>query len=253
MQILLRCFVDVIDLEKPIDREYVFWKGDLLVPRLVTHNPSNEWLDAKFNGRNVEKIAAFHADDHGIKLDFKTPGLLDSGVFVPIENIPSTLNTDEVLVRTYAHAVNQTDVLIALGRGKSSETMVGEFSGEILAVGSLSRDIYKPGDRVCGWGALPYTNIARVQYHRIHRIDKSISFVEGASIPLAFQTAAHALMNIAQLGTYQKILIHGAAGAIGQAAVSIAQYLGAEVYATPGKQEHYIFIGRYGALNEATA
>ncbi|RAO66013.1 uncharacterized protein BHQ10_002025 [Talaromyces amestolkiae] len=237
LQVLLRCFVDAIDPENPIDREYVYWKGDLLVSRLVLHNSSNEWLDAKVNGKNVEKIAAFHADDNGIKLDFKTPGLLDSGLFVPIENSASDLDADEVLVRIYAHAVNQTDVLIALGRGQSSDLMVGEFSGEILAVGSLSWDIYKPGDRVCGWGALPYANIARVQCHRVHRVGGSISFVEAASIPLAFQTAAHALMNIAQLGPSQKILIHGAAGAIGQAAVSIAQYLGAEVYATVGSSE----------------
>lgn len=237
IDILLSCFVDAIDHGNPIDHEYVYWKGDLLVPRLAANNPSNEWLDANFNGNGIERIAAFHEVDYGIKLHFKTPGLLDSGVFVPTENITSVLGADEVLVRTYAHAVNQIDVAIALGREKSSETMVGEFSGEILAVGSLSRDVYKPGDRVCGWGALPYTNIARVQCHRVHRIGESISFVEAASIPLAFQTAAHALMNIAQLGPSHKVLIHGAGGSVGQAAVSIAQYLGAEVYATVGSIE----------------
>lgn len=237
IDILLKCFVDASDPGNPIDREYVYWKGDLLVPRLALNNSSNEWLDAKINGNSIEKIAPFHAVDHGIKLHFKTPGLLDSGVFLPIENITSDLGSDEVLVKTYAHAVNQIDVVIAQGRGKSSGTMVGEFSGEIIAVGSLSRDIYKPGDRVCGWGSLPYTNIARVQSHRVHRVDESISFVEAASIPLAFQTAAHALINIAQLGPSQKVLIHGAAGAVGQAAVSIAQYLGAEVYATVGSTE----------------
>jgi acyl transferase domain-containing protein/NADPH:quinone reductase-like Zn-dependent oxidoreductase len=237
LDILLRCFVDVTDPRKPIDHEYVYWKGDLLVPRLALDDSSNEWLDAKINGNSIEEIAPFHAVDHGIKLQFKTPGLLDSGVFVPIENITSDLGADEVLVKTYAHAVNQIDVVIAQGRGKSSEKMVGEFSGEILAVGSLSQDIYKPGDRVCGWGSLSYTNIARVQRHRVHRVDESISFVEAASIPLAFQTAVHALINIAQLGPSQKILIHGAAGAVGQAAVSIAQYLGAEVYATVGSTE----------------
>lgn len=247
IDILIRCFVDAIDTGNPIDPEYVYWKGDLLVPRLTPNSPSNEWLDAKVNGKSIEKIAAFHSVGYGIKLHFKTPGLLDSGVFVPMENITSVLDADEVLVRTHAHAVNRIDVAIALGRAKSSETMVGEFSGEILAVGPLSRDIYKPGDRVCGWGALPYTNIARVQCHRIHRVDESISFVEAASIPLAFQTAAHALMNIAQLGPSHKVLIHGAAGSVGQAAISIAQYLGAEVYATVGsiEKQHLLMEERH--------
>ncbi|KAK2761770.1 polyketide synthase [Arachnomyces sp. PD_36] len=221
------------------DMEYVYRGSSLTVPRLVPNDLSNQWRTARVSSdRKFESVEKFHSPDQGLKLHINVPGLLDSIVFESDVGPAQSLAPDEILVKSYAHGVNRTDVLIALGRAETTESIAGEFAGEVIACGTQAQDEYKPGDRVCGWGSvLPYGNFAKVQHHLLHKIDDSISYVEGASIPVAFQTAYHALIDICRLESSQSLLVHGAAGAVGQAAISLAQHLGAVVYATVGSSE----------------
>jgi acyl transferase domain-containing protein/NADPH:quinone reductase-like Zn-dependent oxidoreductase len=237
VEIVGRSFVSASRDHDTIDREYVYRQGTLLVPRLEKSASANQWLAASINGNSIEETAGFHTSGRPLQLHFKTPGLLDSAVFVPVDGRWDTLEPDEVSVKVYAHAVNRVDIAIASDRAEPTEVMMGEFAGVVVAVGSLCEGAYRPGDRVCGWGSRPYTNIARVKCHMVHRLDDTISFIEGASIPIAFQSATYALTRIARLEKGQTILIHGAAGAVGQAAISIAQHIGADIYATVGSPE----------------
>ncbi|PGH08704.1 hypothetical protein AJ80_07825 [Polytolypa hystricis UAMH7299] len=223
----------------PIDTEYVYRNSSLVAPRLVLNTSCNQWRAARRSpGHTVESVEKFHSSNQALKLHTKVPGLLDSIVFDTEVGAVQNLAPDEILVKVYAHGVNKIDVLMALGRADPTESMVGEFAGEVVACGSQIQEEYKPGDRVCGWGStMPYGNFAKVRGHLLHRIDESISYVEGASIPVAFQTAYHALIDISRLEPSQPVLIHGAAGAVGQAAISIARYIGAVVYATAGSSE----------------
>ncbi|CBF75781.1 uncharacterized protein ANIA_10430 [Aspergillus nidulans FGSC A4] len=217
--------------------QYVYRQGTLLVPQLEKSASTNQWLAASINGSSIEETSGFHTSGRPLQLHFKTPGLLDSAVFVPVDGLLDTLEPDEVSVKVYAHAVNRVDIAIASDRAEPTEVMMGEFAGVVVAAGPLCEGAYRPGDRVCGWGSRPYTNIARVKCHMVHRLDDAISFIEGASIPIAFQSAAYALTRITRLERDQTILIHGAAGAVGQAAISIAQHVGAEIFATVGSPE----------------
>lgn len=237
VEIVGRSFVGASRDHDTIDREYVYRQGTLLVPRLEKSASTNQWLAASINGSSIEETAGFHTSGRPLQLHFKTPGLLDSAVFVPVDGLLDTLEPDEVSVKVYAHAVNRVDIAIASDRAEPTEVMMGEFAGVVVAVGSLCEGAYKPGDRVCGWGSRPYTNIARVKCHMMHHLDDAISFIEGASIPIAFQSATYALTRVVRLEKGQTILIHGAAGAVGQAAISIAQHIGAEIYATVGSPE----------------
>ncbi|KAL4814821.1 Choline/Carnitine o-acyltransferase-domain-containing protein [Aspergillus spinulosporus] len=237
VEIVGRSFVGVNREHDSIDREYVYRDGALLVPRLKKSESADQWLAASVNGSSIEETGGFHTSGCPLQLHFKTPGLLDSAVFVPVNGLLNTLEPDEVSVKVYAHAVNRVDIAIASDRAEPTEVMMGEFAGVVVAVGSLCEGAYRPGDRVCGWGSRPYTNIARVKCHMVHRLDDAISFVEGASIPIAFQSATYALTTIARLERGQTVLIHGAAGAVGQAAISIAQHIGADIYATVGSPE----------------
>ncbi|KAL4956614.1 hypothetical protein BDW69DRAFT_202871 [Aspergillus filifer] len=216
------------------DLEYIYRDSSLHVPRLALHGPANDWMAATSQPGNhtKEEIADFHNENRTLQLHIKLPGLLDSAVFVPREDVK--LQPDEVAVKVYAHGVNKVDVMVALDRADPTDAMLGEFAGVIIDVGSLCTDGFKPGDRVCGWGSLPYTNIKHVKRHLVQRLNESIPFTEGASIPVAFQTAYHALVTIAGLERGHSILIHGAAGAVGQAAIAIAKYLDLKIYATVG-------------------
>ncbi|KAJ0422727.1 hypothetical protein BJY00DRAFT_300027 [Aspergillus carlsbadensis] len=188
--------------ESPVDHEYVYRDGRLVVPRLEQDTPANQWLRANITGENIMTTAEFHGTAEPLELHFTTPGLFDSAVFAPVAGTPGSLGPDEVSVKLYAHGVNALDVSIALDRADPTATMMGEFAGVVL----------EPGDRVCGWGARPYTNKALVKRHLVQKIDKTISFTEGASIPVALEEGQ-------------------------SAAISIAQNIGAEAYATVESQK----------------
>ncbi|KAL3465725.1 hypothetical protein BJX64DRAFT_285328 [Aspergillus heterothallicus] len=226
-----------------VDCEYVYRHGHLLVPRLQPNSDANQWLISKVTGEDLVTTASFHQADRTVELQFKTPGLFDSAIFVPCSNTPRELDPDEISVRVYAHGMNAVDVSIALDRADPTETMMGEFAGIVVEVGEQCRDLHKPGDRVCGWGAKPYTNTAVVKRHLVHRLDESIPFSEGASVPVAFVTAMYALDVIAGLEQDQTVLIHGAAGDVGQAAMSIAQHIGSKIYAiVESKEEKQLLV-----------
>ncbi len=73
-----------------------------------------------------------------------------------------------------------------------------------------------------------------------------IDFNAAATIPSTFFTAYYSLVVQARLQPKEKILIHGAAGGVGIAAVQIAQWLGAEIYATAGYGEKRDFLRLMG-------
>jgi acyl transferase domain-containing protein/NADPH:quinone reductase-like Zn-dependent oxidoreductase/short-subunit dehydrogenase len=73
-----------------------------------------------------------------------------------------------------------------------------------------------------------------------------ISPAEAATVPVAFMTAWYALRHLARLRRGERVLIHGAAGGVGLAAIQIAAHLGLEIYATAGAPEKHEFLRRLG-------
>ncbi|WP_322975635.1 zinc-binding dehydrogenase [Streptomyces sp. NBC_00162] len=67
------------------------------------------------------------------------------------------------------------------------------------------------------------------------RLPDTLTFEQGATIPLAFLTAYYALTELGDLKAGEKLLVHAAAGGVGMAAVQLAHHLGAEVYGTAGR------------------
>ncbi|KAL2441683.1 Highly reducing polyketide synthase sdnO [Exophiala dermatitidis] len=229
-EVIERSFIN-IDKITSVDIVYKFQDGSLFVPRLESHGPSNLYLEQPSPQEQQEIMAKFHGE-RALKLDFKTPGLLNSCYFTEIEDTPRPLAPDMLKVKVLAHGLNRSDVALAMGRGDPVGSMVGEFAGVVIELGAVAEGRFKRGDRVCGWGATPYANIAKVKHQLCQLLDDSTTFEQGAAIPLAFQTAYHALVDLAHLSKSHRILIHGAAGAVGQAAISIARHIGADVYAT---------------------
>src|SRR5919108_1906037 len=77
------------------------------------------------------------------------------------------------------------------------------------------------------------------------RMPDGWSFVEAASVPAVFLTAYYALVDLAGLKAGESVLVHGAAGGVGMAALQIARHLGVEVFATahPRKWETLAALG----------
>ena len=142
----------------------------------------------------------------------------------------------QVRVSVRAAGVSFVDVLIASGRYQLKPplpfTPGSEFAGEVQAVGEGVVDL-QPGDRVCGGllhGAFAEQVVAPAR--ALTRIPDAMPFPEAAVFRVSHATALYALVQRGRLASGETVLVLGAAGAVGLAAVQVAKALGATVIAS---------------------
>jgi len=156
----------------------------------------------------------------------------------------------EILVRVHAAGINPVDTRTregfptpaAAALGSAPHILGWDVSGVVEAVGH-GVFLFEPGDEVYGlpWFPRPagaYAEFVTAPSRQFARKPKSLSHVEAASVPLACLTAWQALVDAADVQPNQRVLIHAAAGGVGQFAVQIAKFLGAHVVATARKTHH---------------
>ncbi len=146
---------------------------------------------------------------------------------------------DEVLIRVHAAGVNPAD----------SEIRGWDVSGVVEAKGfGVSRLI--KGDEVYGYRDVArngaYAEFIVVRESEVARKPRSLDHVSAASLPFAGLTAWQSLFDAAKLTEGQKILIHGAAGAVGSLAVQLAKWKGAYVIGTASGR-YQDFVRQLGA------
>ncbi|MEL5849276.1 MAG: SDR family NAD(P)-dependent oxidoreductase [Candidatus Igneacidithiobacillus chanchocoensis] len=161
----------------------------------------------------------------------------------------AALPADGVRVEVRHAGLNFRDVMYALGllpdealeNGFSGPGLGLEFAGIVTAVGSaVSR--FAPGDAVLGFA--PHSFSSQLQTHADHLfpLPPGLDLALAAGLPTVFFTAWYALREMARLQAAERILIHGAAGGVGIAAIQIAQELGAEIYASAGSAAKRDFL-----------
>jgi 8-amino-7-oxononanoate synthase len=168
-------------------------------------------------------------------------GILDRLMLAPASRKAPA--TGEVEIEVYATGLNFRDVLNALGMlkdylaemGLSDATEIpfgGECAGKVVAVGAGVEGL-QVGDEVIAANAIG-SMASFVTTPALFVVPKpaTLSFTEAATVSTAFLTAQYALHELAQIKPGDRILIHSAAGGVGQAAVQLAQRAGAEVFAT---------------------
>ncbi|MGY0055547.1 type I polyketide synthase [Streptomyces sp. LZ34] len=199
--------------------------GRALVPRLVRQGDGAD-----------DSGLALPQGPGGWRLECPGSGSLDglTAMASPAAAVP--LGPCEVRVAVRAAGLNFRDVLIALGVVPGRTALGSEGAGIVLEVGAEVRDL-APGDRVMGTFPAAFGPVAVAERATLARIPDGWSFAQAASVPVAFATAYHGLVDLARLRPGESVLIHAAAGGVGMAAVQLARHLGAEVYATasPGK------------------
>ncbi len=153
------------------------------------------------------------------------------------------LGVGQVRVGVRAGGLNFRDVLLALGVYPGEARIGSEGAGVVLEVGPGVSDL-AVGDRVMGmFGG--FGPVAVADRCLLARLPEGWSFAEGASVPVAFLTAFYGLVDLAGLRAGERVLVHAGAGGVGMAAVQLARYLGAEVFATasPSKWETLRALG----------
>ncbi len=160
---------------------------------------------------------------------------------------------EEVSVRVHATGVNFRDVLQRIGllpeeafeEGFAGPTLGLEFAGEVIAVGG-GVDGLKPGDAVFGFGRSSFSSHLTAPAFCLFKKPAAMGFAEAATLPVAAVTVYYSLHHLAHLAKGERILIHGAAGGVGLAAVQYAQAVGAEIFASAGTPEKRALLRRLG-------
>lgn len=161
---------------------------------------------------------------------------------------------DEIEIRVQATGLNFRDIMYSLGL-LSDEAVEGGFAGATLGlecagiverVGSEVRE-FKVGDRVLAFGPASFADYMITKCIAAAHVPGDVSYEAAATIPSAFFTAYYALHHVARLAPGERILIHGAAGGVGIAAIQLACHLGAEVFATAGSEDKRDFVRLLGA------
>ncbi|KAK4042013.1 PKS01 highly reducing polyketide synthase [Parachaetomium inaequale] len=219
------------------ENEFRIRNGVIEVSRVVEDDELNADLleSLGLNRAETTTVKQVPLEDAGgpLKLCVRNAGLLDSLCFEP-DTLPSTaLADDEVEIEVKATSLNFRDVMTAMGQLPTTE-LGFDAAGIILRTGPSASALFHPGDRVamCMPGA--HRTIHRAKAALVQPIPASLTFADAATLPLAHGTAWYALIHLARARRGQSVLIHAAAGGVGQAALQIAQHLGLEIFATVG-------------------
>ncbi|NCC49802.1 MAG: SDR family NAD(P)-dependent oxidoreductase [Spartobacteria bacterium] len=159
----------------------------------------------------------------------------------------------EVEIQVCASGINFKDVLKARGlldpsnlQGYYRGLSLGlECAGRITAVGDDVKG-YRVGDEVFGFASGAFGSYVVARAELILPKPQTWSFEEAASFPIAYMTAWYGLNELAHLRPGETVLIHVAAGGVGQAAVHLARMLGAEIIATAGSDPKRRFLRQQG-------
>ena len=159
----------------------------------------------------------------------------------------------EVLVRVRAASLNFPDLLMTRGEYQMKPELPFvpglEFAGEVVEADPDSG--FAAGDRVYGGNKTgAFAEYAVVPLRSVTRMPHGIGFPAAAALGAAYGTAYTGLVEIGGLKAGQWVLIHGASGGVGLAAVELAKRLGAHVIATTGSPEK---VERLKAASQADA
>lgn len=163
------------------------------------------------------------------------------------------LGANQVCIEVHAAGVNFGEMLMVLGQYQEKPplpfTPGFEAAGVVRAIGDRVTSA-KPGDRVMAalpWGS--YAEVAVAAADTVFPIPTTMDFATAAGFPIAYGTAFGAFAWRANLKPGETVLVLGAAGGVGLAAVEVAAAMGATVIAAAGDAEKCALAQAHGAAH----
>lgn len=159
-----------------------------------------------------------------------------------LQEIPSPIpEPNQVVIQIHACGVNFPDVLLIQNLYQFKPALPfspgGEVAGIVLSVGNQVKN-YKPGDRVLaitGWGG--FAEAIAINANQVLPLPAALSFITAAASGYQYGTALYALKNMAALQPGEKLLVMGAGGGVGLAAVELGKLMGATVIAAASDEK----------------
>lgn len=210
------------------------------INRCIESSDMNRTLHDRVRGGsssadNKIDLQPFYQQGRPLKLSIQAPGLLDTLVFEDDLQVAEPIGAGEVEIEVKASSNNFRDIMICTGQ--MSDTRLGlECAGTVNRVGSAVHHL-KVGQRVTVWSKDTHANYVRTDARLAQPIPDDMTYDVAATIPIIFTTVIYGLQHVARLRKGESVLIHSAAGGVGQAAIILAQMIGADIFVTVGTQE----------------
>nr|A2R6H1.2 RecName: Full=Highly reducing polyketide synthase otaA; AltName: Full=Ochratoxin biosynthesis cluster protein 1; AltName: Full=Ochratoxin biosynthesis cluster protein A [Aspergillus niger CBS 513.88] len=219
--------------------------GVLLTNRLFPAAGINECIG--LGSRPRSRQVPLGTVDHPIKLTSIGSQQPNGFHFIEDPQAHEPLDPDEVKIRIHAAGLDEEDA-DQLSRLIPGHGFGDQGSGTVVEIGHGVQGI-QVGDQVMALRTGP--SCALQTFFRTHsatvaKIPDGIRLSDAAALPLPWVTAYHSLVTVARLDSQEKVLIHPAIGATGQAAVQVASMLGATVYATVETDAQRQTLAEYG-------
>jgi len=216
--------------------------------------------------RHVPRLVEVGEASEPERPNVDAPAILDmeaTGSFARLEWRPATRRAPgdgEVEIRVAATGLNFRDVMLALGvlgddtveDGFAGPSLGMECAGIVTAVGP---DVVEPavGDRVVAFARACFATHVTRATTAVAKLPDELGFEAAATVPTVFFSAYYALKHLARLQPGETVLIHGAAGGVGLAAVQVVHALGAEAIVTAGSDEKRDFLRLLGLERVSTS
>jgi len=159
----------------------------------------------------------------------------------------------QVLVAVRGAGVNPVETYLRSGLGARPSlpyTPGSDAAGEVVAVGAGVTAV-APGDRVYTHGSLSgtYAELALCAADQVSPLPDAVTFAQGAAVGVPYGIAHHALFSRGRARRGETVLVHGAAGGVGIAAVQLALTAGLTVIGTAGSAEGRRLVLSQGAAH----
>jgi NADPH:quinone reductase len=170
-----------------------------------------------------------------------------------LEEVPTPqLGPGDVLVQMHAVGVNPVETYIRAGMyarlPELPYTPGNDGAGVVEHVGSDVNE-FQPGDRVYTAGSISgtYAEFALCKAEQVHPLPANVSFAQGAAMGTPYATAYRGLFQRAEAKPGETVLVHGASGGVGTAALQLARARGLRVFGTAGSDEGLKLAREQGA------
>jgi NADPH:quinone reductase-like Zn-dependent oxidoreductase/NADP-dependent 3-hydroxy acid dehydrogenase YdfG len=215
------------DTDLDPDFEFAIEKGTIYSPRFHWYTPAEEL-----------RKSASEVTDKVLMIGQK--GMIDSLRWEENWMVQRPLRTGEVLLKPHTVGINFKDVLQTQGVVDGND-LGGECSGTVIEVGPGVIN-FKPGDKVFTVVSYCFSNKLIASQDLLAKIPEGLTMEGAGTMGTVFTTAIYALCHMRRLTKGQSILIHSACGAVGIAAIQLAQMVGAKIFATVGNQEKVQYL-----------
>ena len=171
-----------------------------------------------------------------------------------LKNVPDPdPGPSQVLLRLHAVGVNPVETYLRAGINPKLQlpyTPGTDAAGEVASLGAGVRQL-KPGMRVYTSGTVTgaYANMAVCQADDVHPLPDKTSFAAGAALNIPFATAYRALFQRARALPGETVLVHGASGGVGTAALQLGRAAGLQMSGTAGTQKGEDLVRSLGAAH----